>query len=249
MNTNPRGYCIIINMRKGRPGTEVDVTHLMRVFVNLKFVVKEYTDLTKKEIEQLMRNVEVANHNSLSCFVMFVLAHGGTIFNEAYFATASDESVAIQFLENSIKKIEGLNGKPKLLFVQACRGAVRDSGVETDSIEEEETDMAVRIPSHSDFITIYATVSGYAAFRKTTEGTRFIKSLVNVFDNEQHISQFDLLKLLTKVKRDVGDQGDIWKQNPVSTDTLRKDLYFGKPPKMKGTIQHQIICVFVLRCL
>ena len=239
MNTNPRGYCLILNMKKGREeGNKEDVDALKRLFTGLKFAVKEYTDLTRDEVmgeNQLMEKVEKADHSQLSCFVMFILAHGGSHNGAAYFKTFDEQQINVSLIKNSIESTSSLIGKPKMLFLQSCRGSTLDTGYE---VMDAPRDIK-KIPRGSDFLVSFATIEDYAACRGG-DGSRFIGSIVEIFSNEENIARYDVMSLMTIVTGKVADitrsvkdtNGKIVgvKQNPETTTTFRKFLYFGQPP-------------------
>ena len=142
MKKKPRGVCIIINNTfeteefKERMGTHADKNRLKRLFEWLHFRVYVKTDLKKQEIEELFQglgkeyqisenpeeNSEYHNllHSESDCFVFCILSHG---FTYGLFGTDGN------FLETAeiIKYLAadycpGLAGKPKIGFIQACRG-------------------------------------------------------------------------------------------------------------------------------
>lgn len=160
MNTKPRGYCIIINIRKNRTGTDKDVEKLKKLFKYLKFEVWEYHELTSHEITQLTELIRKTDHEKLSTFVMFVLAHGNTVNGETVIEAEDGKHVYVSKIEKDMKGAKGLTGKPKLLFIQACRGTRSDQGVEyveeIDSIEDEEHDIQINtlIARDSDFLKL-----------------------------------------------------------------------------------------------
>ena len=97
-----------------------------------------------------------------------------------------------------------LIGKPKLFFIQACRGQLFDSGtlVHDSPTTNSRDDGPNRsntflIPKYSDLLIFYSTYPGYYAWRNTHIGSWFIQDLCYVL---QHYSQeYDLLTLATLV--------------------------------------------------
>lgn len=244
MDTNPRGYCLIINMTKKRDGTQEDVEKLKNLFQNkLKFVVKEYKDLTRENIEKLMENI-ISPHSpnrssEMCCFVMFILAHGETysgekdeqgeecIIGSAFFITNDGMKMPVSAIKKSIETAPALIDKPKLLFIQACRGNKDDPGVV--AMEKDATEI---IPSGSDFLISFATIVGFPAYRHGKKGTVFIQNLVETFGNDENIDRYDVVSLMTKVTGKVAKEkvNTVYKQNPETNFTFRKFLYFRKPP-------------------
>ena len=71
----------------------------------------------------------------------------------------------------------------------------------------------------------FSSVSGHASFRNTANGSRFIRTLVEVF--REYAGKEDLLSMLTIVNNEVSKLGDIGdKQIPEPLTTLRKKVYF-----------------------
>uniref|UniRef100_A0A1X7T6G9 Caspase family p20 domain-containing protein n=1 Tax=Amphimedon queenslandica TaxID=400682 RepID=A0A1X7T6G9_AMPQE len=241
MNTTPWGYCLIINMKKGREdGNEKDTDKLRTLFKHdLQFAFRVYNNLKAEDIDNLMKNVKEASHQWSCCFIMFILAHGGTENMSAYFLTSDNKRYKVSSIKKKIESIDDLNGKPKLLFIQSCRGDLLDTGLEVlDGNHGEKNKTPSKIPRGSDFLTSFATIEDYAACRGA-DGSRFIQCLCDVFT--EYRDKWDVVTMMTMVTkevaaiaRDVEGEGGIAKgvrQNPETTFTFRKFLFFGKPPQ------------------
>jgi hypothetical protein len=80
-----------------------------------------------------------------------------------------------------------LVNKPKLFFIQACRGDTVMPNIERLDISHDlirqtsniQTD-AIKLPIGADFLYSYATVEGYKAFRNTNTGSWYIQILCDV---------------------------------------------------------------------
>ncbi|XP_074656385.1 uncharacterized protein LOC141909701 [Tubulanus polymorphus] len=233
MNHVRRGRALIISNKefdtsKNRIGTEFDVESLREVFSDLGFEVVVHENLTAEEMKSEMR--EAAKdypHDESDAFVCVILSHvrqGDEVIG------TDGNTVRVEELVKPFKgdACEALAGKPKLFFIQACRGGERDRGVVADS-EPIDANGGLRIPNEADVLIAYATVPGYFAYRHTEEGSWFIQTLCNVM-KDNYLS-LDLGRMLTRVQRKVAKkvnkkENNEYKQMPCVVTTLRKDLYF-----------------------
>ena len=238
MNKSKRGYCLIIHMTKGREGDEKDVDELTKFFKKIDFAVKEYTDFTNKKIEMLMKNVtnKTDDVRQSCCFVMFILAHGSTDKDGYSYFRTKDATYKVSDIRSKIEDARLLVGKPKLLFIQTCRGGTVDTGhSQCDNDLDPNTD---KIPRGSDFLLSFATIKEFIAIRHEQKGTVFIQNLCQVFST--YYKECDVATMMTIVTNrvaalteNVKKDGEIVpkaKQNPETTITFRKFLYFGTPP-------------------
>lgn len=237
------GRCIIINNknfdeRTGmciRNGTDKDAGDLQRCFKNLGFDVTVYNDRSCEEMERLLQNVAQQNHSDSACFACILLSHGeeGQIFG-------TDGAMAIKSLTTLFRgdKCKSLVGKPKLFFIQACRGSEFDEGIQTDSgpaNDSMETDANPRykIPVEADFLFAYSTVPGYYSWRNPGRGSWFVQALCSVLN--EHGKQLEIMQILTRVNYMVATNFESWsddprysekKQIPCVVSMLTKELYF-----------------------
>lgn len=93
----------------------------------------------------------------------------------------------------------------------------------------------VSVPVEADFLFAYSTVPGYYAWRSSTEGSWFIKSIVKVF--EKNAYNMEILQMLTRVNNLISTYKS---RHPIAPDKrqvsstvsmLTKDLYFFPPTK------------------
>ena len=133
--THPnRGIAVVINDSERREGSEKDVQDVVATLEGLKFNVRTFQDNTKKEIKKALYKVAREDHNENDCLVIVAMAHG-----KKDHITLKKEKLRIDKLWASFvgNKCPSLIGKPKLVFIQTCRGDKVDFGVashETDSI-------------------------------------------------------------------------------------------------------------------
>ncbi|XP_054647218.1 caspase-3-like [Dunckerocampus dactyliophorus] len=233
------GLCLIINNKNfhrstnmsTRNGTDVDAAIAMKTFSELGYSIKVATDQTVKQMMSLMHSASQEDHSSSASFVCVLLSHGdeGVIFGTDGF----------EQLENLTKPFKGhrcktLVGKPKLFFIQACRGSALDDGtnLQADSIEEQTSE---RIPVEADFLYAYSTAPGYYSWRNTQNGSWFMQALCDML--QRHKGELELMQIMTRVNHKVamhfesssnlpGFTGK--KQIPCIVSMLTKDLYFPK---------------------
>ncbi|XP_029115116.1 caspase-3-like [Scleropages formosus] len=98
------------------------------------------------------------DHSERSCFVCVVLSHG----DEGHILGTDGKAVPVGKLSATLtaRRCPSLWGKPKLFFVQACRGQEYDCGVQTDSVVEREPCVTFCEAPEEDFLCGYSTPPG-----------------------------------------------------------------------------------------
>ncbi|KAK1166692.1 caspase-7-like [Acipenser oxyrinchus oxyrinchus] len=243
MNYKRLGKCIIINNKnfhvktgmKVRNGTDRDAGELFKCFKTLGFEVCIFNDQTCENMERLLRDASEEDHSDSSCFACILLSHGeeGMIYG-------TDGAMPIKSMTSLFRgdMCKSLVGKPKLFFIQACRGSEFDNGIQSDSgpsSESMETDANPqhKIPVEADFLFAYSTVPGYYSWRNPGQGSWFVQALCNVLS--EYGNQLEILQILTRVNYKVATSFESWsddprfsekKQIPCVVSMLTKELYF-----------------------
>nr|UBY00367.1 caspase 1 [Bactericera trigonica] len=222
-----------------RPGSGADVKNLEAAFDALGFQVSVYTNPEFRDITEILSNLSQEDHSDADCLVITVLTHG---LGERYL-WANDMPYFVEklWLPFTADKCRTLAGKPKIFFIQACRGTKLDGGVRLVSRANTETDAGVnayKIPSYADFLIAYSTVEGFYSWRHPENGTWFIQCLCQELADSG--SKLDLLSIMTRVSRrvalDMESYNDLlsWqhqqKQVPSINSMLIRDVIF-KPKK------------------
>ncbi|XP_019958716.2 caspase-3 [Paralichthys olivaceus] len=228
------GQCIIINNKNfdrgtgmnQRNGTDVDAANAMKVFDKLGYKVKLYNDQTVEQLKQVLLAVSKEDHSCSASFVCVLLSHGD---EGVFFGT--DGSVELRYLTSLFRgdRCKSLVGKPKLFFIQACRGTDLDGGIETDSVDDGIT----KIPVEADFLYAFSTAPGYYSWRNTMTGSWFMQSLCEMIS--KYGKELELQHIMTRVNHKVAVEFvsvsnspgfNAKKQIPCIVSMLTKEMYF-----------------------
>ena len=247
MDALPHGIALIISNTKFEdgeelpdrtPGGNTDEKNLSDLFKILKYKVLLLQNLTVSQIEMALKIVtrsmnysdikqkllkkklkKLEDDNMLvsdqdDSFVCCFLSHGD---KGVVYGTDGGE-----FSIKSIFKIAGddcslLRNKPKMVFVQACRGG---------DIAHLTADGPPKWVAH--FLFAYPTFSGHASF-KDNDGSWYIQSLCSVF-KEYHKKE-DLVRMIGLVHK---------KEGEMRGQTEDDDTIVGQVPEMKSTLQKRV---------
>lgn len=226
---HPRGICVIISNEEftdhsDREGTKEDEKNLSRTFRYLGYDVEIYRNCKACEIRGVFKELHKRDFSSHDSLVCCILSHGeeGKVFGSDSRAVELDE-VTSYFTADKCPKLQG---KPKLFFIQACRGKVPTKAVakwDPGSKVQRDDGGATR-PVMADFFFGYATPPGYAALRDTEHGSWYISELCEVY------AKFaELKEMHTKVNKNVGDKTGTCdskevKEAPEQHSRLTKDF-------------------------
>ncbi|PVD37509.1 hypothetical protein C0Q70_00103 [Pomacea canaliculata] len=129
-----RGLALIIDNENftsasrlpSRQGSDKDLTSLGDMFNRLGFEVEGYKDLKGEDMWKVLTEVSKEDHSDADCFACAILSHG-----EEGYVYGQDARIEIEKLVGPFKgnRCKSLAAKPKLFFIQACRGTNLDDGV------------------------------------------------------------------------------------------------------------------------
>ncbi|KAK0059060.1 caspase-3-like isoform X2 [Biomphalaria pfeifferi] len=316
-----RGIAIIIVNDKyqgsnKREGCEKDKQLLQTTFAQYGFEIRCFCDKKAADLIKELNNISKEDHSKSDCLVIAITAHGEEFRDKSVredLIYTTDKIITTRLILElfSDSNCKSLIGKPRLVFIQACRGTKMDDGAQvkyrssTTSLPQNSNDLIDCVymrtdnsdmsdavmeddiqaqntptdtldhnsdllnpstqvlnnqtqnlklktaevspfvnhaPCYKDFLVMYATPTGYYAFRRTTDGSWFIKSLCDVL-NEQSDSALDgrstknLLTVLTNVisrvaremvSKSANKHFDAKKQSPVIYSRLTKDVFLTK---------------------
>ncbi|XP_053678481.1 caspase-like [Anopheles nili] len=126
-----RGIAVIFNQvnfknLEKRNGSDKDCDSIHKTLIHLGFDVRVHKDSKQSEIKNELTTIANEDHSNNDCFMLVIMTHG-----EENTLHASDKIFEQNLLwENFIgANCPTLIGKPKLFFIQACRGRSFDGGV------------------------------------------------------------------------------------------------------------------------
>ncbi|XP_034484450.1 caspase-like [Drosophila innubila] len=235
MNHGKRGKALIFNHKifdenldlSIRDGTDMDCKRLDQVLNKLDFHVTVYTDLCYKEIHTVMKKTSLENHEDMDCIAVAILSHGAedAIYAKDTFYKLDDVSDLL-----TPDNCPTLANKPKLFFVQACRGDRVDKGIRSAFVDavESKTNTSLTMPSQADFLIAYATSPDFVSFRNPRNGSWFIQTLCDVMEEQGY--HLEIVRLLTLVNYRVARmfepeyKSGVAKQMPCIETRLTRDL-------------------------
>ena len=237
MKKTPHGIAVIVNNIEyftnnsaykalpSRLGSQIDEENLCVTWKWLQYEVLILRNLTASELIRHLMMISLRSHENYDSFVCCILSHGHL---DGIYGT-DGESVCINEIVTLFKGTHcpTLTDKPKLFFIQSCRGDRVDEGVpvEKDGMDKHNA-LHHSLPSEADFLFGYATPPGTVSWRSPQNGSWYISKLCEVL--KDNALQQDLLTMLTMVNRKVSDvyTEQFRKQCPAPVNQLRKQVWF-----------------------
>ncbi|CAD5217652.1 unnamed protein product [Bursaphelenchus xylophilus] len=131
--SSPKGLCLVINNREfavhpHRSGTDVDEENITKLFSKLGYRVETYRNLTGSQLISAAKQFsQRSEHQRAHSTVVVVLTHGE--YDQLIGVDGNYVRLHEEFLYYfSATMAPNLAGKPKLFFIQACRGHDNDPG-------------------------------------------------------------------------------------------------------------------------
>ena len=199
MGEAPRGICLVINNfnflgEEQRQGAKSDEEAIARLFKDLHFIVEIRQNLGGLGILKVAQETAARDHSKYGAFVFFIMSHGDKkdVIYGVDNRKAGMEDIMSEFTPTNCPTLEN---KPKLFFIQACRGQRSDPrmsrlSVSTDNLIAEDSIQIIHYPDadlanglsarEADFLLAFATVPGYKAWRSKQAGSWFIQVSTNM---------------------------------------------------------------------
>ncbi|XP_034292866.1 caspase-3-like [Pantherophis guttatus] len=175
-----------------RVGARREADKLFRALSKCNYDVKLFLDLTAKEIEEVYEKESQAEHGK--CFVSILSSHG----EEGSIMDCQGQALNLTCIYKilSPERCPHLAGKPKIFFIQACRGNRFDDGIylETDSRAPEEDCFSHYLSIPENTAVMFSCSPGYVSFSNRWE-SMFLKALLEVLEGEER--KLKITKLMT----------------------------------------------------
>lgn len=226
-----RGDCLIFVNKKFKSGklpyTKNDIEACTDSFQALGFTVTVHKDLLKDDLLRTLKAAGEKDRTDDDALVVIFSSHGNTDFTEREVLCTYDGQVDSALLWAHFMKNESLAGKPKLFFIDACRGGSMEKTVKfgrkvvTDSSYDNKHTTAP-VFYHPDMLVMnssYAGMQSMTGQENDFKGSKFLQMLCRTLQEEKG-SDKDLSELLQKVTRRVGVRFKT--QLPQTSSTLTK---------------------------
>ncbi|CAK8689145.1 unnamed protein product [Clavelina lepadiformis] len=207
---------ISVNVKE-REGTEIDVENLKTMFNRMGIEIEIMNDLTLRKLLEKLEAISKEDFSDYNCCFVVFLSHGKEDSILTYDLPLHYDSIFPNF---SSSKCPGLEGKPKIFIVQACKGS--DTATPPDKTPQgdfEESDLAYVVQAEfEDGVSPVAPI-----------GADCISCFASATDNSDW--ELDFASLMTIVAERVADMGSCTgekRQMPCTVSTLRKRFYLPK---------------------
>ena len=155
--------CFIISNRFTKPGQpslsnyKLDEEKITKTFSWLNFKVKKKTDLSKEKIKSFIASISKKDYTDDKCVVLFVLSHGN---DDGEILGDDNYYLKVEWIVKKLVDVASLHGKPKLIFIQACRGEDDEKVVEVKDEIQMAGNKVSRKAQKADTFVYYCSMPG-----------------------------------------------------------------------------------------
>ena len=161
-----------------RDGAEHDEKCLKQLFDEIGFAASIRKNLSREEIYKMSKDTAACDHSKFDTFVFIIMSHGGVGDSVC---GVDGRSASIQEIMSEFKAINcpTLRNKPKLFFMQCCRGSTAEFispaiSCHVDRLVTDSTLARSACPQEADFLLAFASAPGYVSYRYP-KGSVFIQ--------------------------------------------------------------------------
>ncbi|XP_075996797.1 caspase-1-like isoform X2 [Genypterus blacodes] len=209
------------NARLNRSGAEKDEANMEALLRSQRYEVVTHKDLTGKQIEKAVS--EFSKDQRLkqadSAFVV-IMSHGkmGAVLGVNWTEEEPDEFLIDNIFKYlSTESCPALLNKPKIIIIQACRGAKSGAVIVSDNIASDSAGGAEAQPAphaveecleedtlhfahqEKDFVYLLSSTPDTVSYRDTRQGSLLIQYIDQVFQASSRVD--DIEELFRKVMR------------------------------------------------
>ena len=200
MNHKNRIAALFLNDFEGSiPGHDQDIKNTKKCLEKLGFIVTVHENKTSQETIDLLNHYAKADYSEADCFLCVFSSHG----NNADLL-ASDHKLfdLISIIQEIFTGNKSLNGKPKLFFINACRGdkimGTLENKIKLNKAKGSSNQS--NTPEICDIMIYYSTVNKYLSFGDIN-GSTFIEAFVEVFNKYGKKEQ--LMDMVTRINQKI----------------------------------------------
>ncbi|CAN7977006.1 unnamed protein product [Ixodes persulcatus] len=175
----------------------------------------------------LLSHVASQQRRNADCLVVILMSHGGAmdiIYDVNADGVNTEELIALFNNDNC----PALQDKPKLFFIQACRGGdVADTADSRFIVQGTRENLPGTPPTVSDMFVAYPTIKGHVSLKNEVSGSWFLATVFRVFSEHAWNTHLDKMmrRVAEEVHKRVSHDGG---RQTINNDARgwRKKLYF-----------------------
>jgi len=232
-----RGNALIVNVREfsdkectTRYGSEHDVENSKELWQQIGFNVEVAQNLNRLNLMNRIIRFAMMDHGDV--IVLVLMSHGvpGGDRGKLICSDGQEIDICEDILKNFNNFSTNMLSKPKLVFIQGCRGDIKGHRVSVDANPFSMSEMSPPgappgsprfTTEYGDMIISRSTIPGYVSFRNPDLGSWYIQYICEVFSKHAHNTPVQ--KMLQKVHEKMEESGV---QCPEYTNIgFTKDLY------------------------
>ncbi len=164
-------YQNFIDKKHYRAGSEKDVENVTRLFKRFNYEIKQHLDKSAADTLEIISEYARRDYSNDTCVIFFIMSHGN---ENGKILASNEEWINVNDFVQPFKFVKSLTRKPKLFFIQACRGEdkmrfIGDVFANEEKFEHDgpnlDKDDDANVPIEADFLFCYSTVEGYYSLR------------------------------------------------------------------------------------